>query len=100
MTGGGTPLEQALTALDAELGLRPLGVLPDEPSELDKLGLVILDDPRGLGPEARSALSGFVERGGLSLALLGPSVESVEIGATLGPSRSAPRTGTKAGRVG
>jgi hypothetical protein len=85
VTGGGTPLEQALTALDAEIGLRPLAVLPDEPSELDKLGLVILDDPRGLGPEARSALTGFVERGGLSLALLGPSVESVEIGATLEP---------------
>jgi hypothetical protein len=84
-TGGGTPLEQALIALEADLALRPLAVVPDEPAELDKLGLVVLDDPRGLGPEARAALSGFVERGGIGLALLGPSVEGVEIGATLEP---------------
>jgi hypothetical protein len=85
VTGGGTPLEQALVALEADLALRPLAVMPDDPAELDKLGLVVLDDPRGLGPEARAALSGFVERGGIALALLGPSVEAVEIGATLEP---------------
>ena len=85
VTGGATPLEQALTALEADLALRPLAVLPDEPRDLDALGLVVLDDPRGLGPEARSALAAFVERGGLALALLGPSVEGVEIGATLEP---------------
>jgi Mg-chelatase subunit ChlD len=85
VTGGATPLEQALAALDAELALRPLSLLPEESAELDKFGLVILDDPRGLGPEARAGLTGFVERGGLALALLGPSVESVEIGATLEP---------------
>jgi hypothetical protein len=85
VTGGGTPLEQALAALEAELSLRPLAMLPDDAAELDRLGLVVLDDPRGLGPEARGALSGFVERGGLALALLGPSVERVEIGATLEP---------------
>jgi Mg-chelatase subunit ChlD len=85
VTGGGTPLEQALVALEAGLSVRPLAVLPDDGSELDKLGLVVLDDPRGLGPEARSVVSGFVERGGLGLALLGPSVETVEIGGTLEP---------------
>jgi hypothetical protein len=85
VTGGATPLEQALAALEAELALRPLAVLPDEQSELDTFGLIVLDDPRGLGPEARAALGGFVERGGLAVALLGPSVESVEIGATLEP---------------
>ncbi len=85
VTGGGTPLEQALVALEADLSLRPLAVVPDEPSELDKIGLLVLDDPRGFGPEARAALSGFVERGGIALALLGPSVESLEIGATLEP---------------
>ena len=84
-TGGATPLEQALVALEAELSVRPLAVLPDEPKELDSFGLIVLDDPRGLGPEARAGLSGFVERGGLALALLGPSVEAVEIGATLEP---------------
>jgi hypothetical protein len=85
VTGGGTPLEQALLALEADLALRPLAVLPDEASELDAFGLILLDDPRGLGPEARAGLSGFVERGGVAVALLGPSVESVEIGATLEP---------------
>jgi Mg-chelatase subunit ChlD len=85
VTGGGTPLEQALVALEAGLSVRPLAVLPDDANELDKLGLVVLDDPRGLGPEARSVLSGFVERGGLGLALLGPSIEAVEIGGTLEP---------------
>jgi hypothetical protein len=85
VTGGGTPLEQALVALEAGLFVRPLAVLPDDAHELDKLGLVVLDDPRGLGPEARAVLSGFVERGGLGLALLGPSIEAVEIGGTLEP---------------
>jgi Mg-chelatase subunit ChlD len=85
VTGGGTPLEQALVALEADLSLRPLAVVPDEPAELDKIGLLVLDDPRGFGPEARAALSGFVERGGIALALLGPSVGGLEIGATLEP---------------
>jgi hypothetical protein len=108
VTGGATPLEQALAALEADLALRPLAVLPEEPNELDKFGLVVLDDPRGLGPEARSVLSGFVERGGLALALLGPSVESVEIGATLEPfafgaarwERKPAAVGAKPGSLG
>ncbi|HEX6273561.1 MAG TPA: VWA domain-containing protein, partial [Polyangiaceae bacterium] len=107
-TGGATPLEQALVALEADLAQRPLAVLPDEASELDAFGLILLDDPRGLGPEVRAGLSGFVERGGVAVALLGPSVESVEIGATLEPfafgaarwERKPATPGAKVGSLG
>jgi len=90
VTGGPPLIEQVITALDRELRLRPLGVVPDQPSELEHEALLVLDDPTGLGPEARSALTAFAERGGTALALLGPRVETARLGATLEPFASGP----------
>ncbi|HEY3494557.1 MAG TPA: VWA domain-containing protein, partial [Polyangiaceae bacterium] len=99
VTGGPTLVEQALHALEGEIKLRPLGVLPDQGSELDPYALVLLDDPAGLTPEARSALSGWVERGGIAVALLGPRAETAKLGSPLEPFAAGQvrwETGTKA----
>ncbi len=84
-TGGPTLLEQATRALDAQIEVQPLSVVPEHASELEKHALVLLDDPPGLAPEARSALAEFVERGGVAVALIGPNADSVQLGSTLEP---------------
>ncbi len=85
MTGGPTVLEQALHALTEELEVRPLELLPEALAELRRFGALILDDPGGLPPASRAALSAYLERGGVVLALLGPRVEDVQLGSTLEP---------------
>jgi Mg-chelatase subunit ChlD len=85
VTGGAPLVEQVLTALERDITLRPLTVVPDQAADLENDALVLLDDPAGLGPEARAALSAFVEQGGAAVALLGPRAEARRIGATLAP---------------
>jgi hypothetical protein len=84
-TGGPTLLEQAARALDAQIDVQPLSVVPEHAPELEKHALLVLDDPPGLAPEARAALSEFVERGGVAVALVGPNADSVQLGSTLEP---------------
>jgi hypothetical protein len=84
-TGGAPVLEQALAALQSNALVHPLALLPDDPSELRGSALVLLDDPGGITPEARSALSTFVEQGGVAVAFLGPRAEQTPLGATLEP---------------
>lgn len=84
-TGGPPLVEQAIGALESDVALRPLAVLPDQTSELDGFGLMVLDDPAGLTPEARAALTAWVERGGLALGLLGPRAETTKLGSPLEP---------------
>jgi hypothetical protein len=84
-TGGPTVLEQALEALAADAVVRPQTLLPDEPNELASVAALVLDDPAGIPPEARLAITDWVSRGGVALALLGPRVESAKLGATLEP---------------
>jgi hypothetical protein len=84
-TGGPPLVEQAIRALESDVALRPLAVLPDQTSELDRYGLMVLDDPAGLSPEARSALTAWIERGGLALSLLGPRAETTKLGSPLEP---------------
>lgn len=83
-TGGPTLVEQALGAL-GDVSVRPLAILPEDPRELSAVGAIVLDDPGGMGPEVRRALSSWVSRGGVVLALLGPRAERREIGSTLEP---------------
>ncbi|HEV8547809.1 MAG TPA: VWA domain-containing protein [Polyangiaceae bacterium] len=85
VTGGPPLVEQVIAALDREIALRPLSVVPDQPAELERDALLVLDDPAGLGPEARSALVSFAEHGGTAVALLGPRTENGRLGATLEP---------------
>lgn len=84
-TGGATVVEQALEALALDVGVKPLPTLPDDPKELERFPALVLDDPGGLGPEARAALVEWLEHGGVALALLGPRAESVQLGTTLEP---------------
>jgi hypothetical protein len=78
-------LEQAARALDAQIEVQPLSVVPEHAPELEKHALLVLDDPPGLAPEARAALAEFVERGGVAVALIGPNADSVQLGSTLEP---------------
>jgi hypothetical protein len=84
-TGGPPVLEQAIGALESSAALHPTAVLPDDANEYRNNALLLLDDPGGITPEARSALSSFVERGGVAVAFLGPRVEQTPLGATLEP---------------
>lgn len=83
-TGGPSLVEQALGAL-GEVSVRPLAILPEDPRELSRIVALVLDDPGGMGPEVRHALTDWVSRGGVALALLGPRAERREIGSTLEP---------------
>ncbi len=85
-TGGAPVLEQALAALQSTAVLHPSALLPDNPSELTGNALVLLDDPAGITPEARTALATFVEQqGGVAVAFLGPRAEQTPLGSTLEP---------------
>ena len=85
VTGGPPLVEQVITALERDIALRPISVVPDQAEELERDALLILDDPAGLSPEARGALGAFAERGGTAVALLGPRAELGRLGATLEP---------------
>jgi hypothetical protein len=84
-TGGPPVLEQALSALDGNAELHPIALLPDDANEFHNNGLLLLDDPGGITPEARGALVAFVEQGGVAVAFLGPRAEQTPLGATLEP---------------
>lgn len=84
-TGGPTVLEQALASLGRRMPVRPLALVPDDPQALRGYAVLIVDDPVGLSPEARSALGTWLEHGGVALGLLGPRVDSVQLGSTLEP---------------
>ncbi|MEI9937749.1 MAG: VWA domain-containing protein [Pseudomonadota bacterium] len=84
-TGGPPVLEQAVGALETSAALHPIALLPDDANEYRNNALLLLDDPGGITPEARSALGTFVERGGVAVAFLGPRVEQTPLGATLEP---------------
>jgi hypothetical protein len=88
-TGGPSLVEQALSALGGDIAVRPLSVLPEQSEQLSRYGALILDDPSGLGPEMRSALVAWVNRGGVAAALFGRRAESAVIGATLEPFAQA-----------
>ena len=84
-TGGPPVIEQAVGALETSATLHPIAVLPDDVNEYRNNALLLLDDPGGITPEARGALTGFVERGGVAVAFLGPRVDQTPLGATLEP---------------
>jgi hypothetical protein len=85
ITGGPPLIEQALASLNTEAVLRPLSTLPQDGAELRGLGAIVVDDPAGLTPEARSALTEWLDKGGVALALLGPRARNSQLGATLEP---------------
>jgi VWA domain-containing protein/aerotolerance regulator-like protein len=85
VTGGPTVIEQALGAVRPELIVRPLAMLPDETRELQPYAALVLNDPAGLAPESRAALTEWVESGGVALGLLGPASSGLQLSSTLEP---------------
>jgi hypothetical protein len=84
-TGGAPVVEQALTALQLDIAVRPLPQIPDRAEDLGAFVGVLLDDPPGLTPEERRALGAFVERGGVLLLALGTRASAPPLGASLEP---------------
>jgi hypothetical protein len=84
-TGGTTLLEQALSALEGQLLVRPLPVAPDDARDLEGHAALVLDDPTGLTPETRAAITTWVERGGVAMVMLGPRAATAQLGSTLEP---------------
>ncbi|HYP97972.1 MAG TPA: BatA and WFA domain-containing protein [Polyangiaceae bacterium] len=84
-TGGPPVLEQAVSALESSATIHPIALLPDDVNEYRNNALLLLDDPGGITPEARGALTTFVERGGVAVAFFGPRVDQTPLGATLEP---------------
>jgi hypothetical protein len=84
-TGGAPPVEQALSALELDMRVRPLPLLPDRPDELAPFAGIVIEDPPGFTPEARRSLGAWVERGGVVLLALGPHAPLAPLGATFEP---------------
>ncbi|HEX2880908.1 MAG TPA: VWA domain-containing protein, partial [Polyangiaceae bacterium] len=85
ITGGATVIEQALGALDNQIIIKPMSMLPDSVKQLEPFAALVIDDPPGLGPEARVALELWVKRGGVVLGLLGPAVQLAQLSSNLEP---------------
>ncbi|MEN9577901.1 MAG: hypothetical protein RJA70_910 [Pseudomonadota bacterium] len=85
VTGGPTLLEQALSALEPNLTVKPLGAVPQSAEALAKYAALLVDDPPGMSPESRAALQEWIAKGGVALGLLGPSAASAQLAASLDP---------------
>jgi len=96
-TGGPPAVEQALEALETGAVVRPLPVAPETADELAAYMAIVIDDPPGLTPEARRALTAWLDKGGVALLAIGPRAASAPIGSSLEPFLlSAPRWETSA----
>jgi hypothetical protein len=62
-----------------------LSIVPESEQEVAGLSVLLLDDPPGLSPEARTALERWVREGGVLVGLLGPAANSAELASTLEP---------------
>lgn len=85
-TGGASPVEQALTALELGVAQKPMPSPPERADELLGLAGLVLDDTPGLTPEARRALATFFEKGGVALVGLGPRAASAPLGTSFEPA--------------
>ncbi|HWL89285.1 MAG TPA: VWA domain-containing protein, partial [Polyangiaceae bacterium] len=85
VTGGAPLIEQALSALKLDVGVRPIPVFPERAEDLAAFVGVVLDDPPGLTPEQRRALGDFMDNGGVTLLALGPRAAVAPLGASFEP---------------
>ncbi|MGC4094483.1 MAG: BatA and WFA domain-containing protein [Polyangiaceae bacterium] len=90
LSGATNLVEQALRALGEDVAVRPLSVLPDDATTLNRYAALLLDDPSGLGPEVRTALEQWVQRGGVATAFLGERAQNTVLGLTLEPFSQGP----------
>ncbi len=84
-TGGPPPVEQALSSLQLGVQVQPLPAVPELASELDPLGVLIVDDAPGFIPVVRRRLAAWVKRGGVMLLTLGPRAAAAPLGAGFSP---------------
>ncbi|HEY3595176.1 MAG TPA: VWA domain-containing protein [Polyangiaceae bacterium] len=85
VTGGAPPVEQALSALELDIQVRPLPLVPDRADDLLAYAGIILEDPAGFTPEARRSLGTWLDRGGVALLALGPHAPLAPLGASFEP---------------
>jgi hypothetical protein len=85
VTGGAPPVEQALSALELGIEVRPLPLAPDRVDELATYAGIILEDPAGFTPEVRRSLGTWLDRGGVALLALGPHASLAPLGASFEP---------------
>lgn len=85
ITGGPTVIEQAFSALDPTLDVRPLAELPEAAQDLKRYAALVVDDPPGLSPEERAPLVEWLSSGGVALGLLGPSATNAQLSANIEP---------------
>lgn len=85
VTGGAPPVEQALSALELDMRVRPLPLLPDRPEEMSPFAGVVIEDPAGFTPEARRSLGTWLEHGGVAFLALGPHAPLSPLGASFEP---------------
>jgi von Willebrand factor type A domain/Aerotolerance regulator N-terminal len=85
ITGGPTVIEQAFSALDPSLDIRPLAELPEAAQDLKRYAALVVDDPPGLSPEERAPLVEWLSAGGVALGLLGPSATNAQLSANIEP---------------
>lgn len=92
--GTATVIEQALLALTSTTtpgqgpvgDIRPLPVVPEDEKELEPYAALIIDDPPGLSPESRTALSQWLaNKAGFAAAFLGPNVQAAQLGSSFEP---------------
>ncbi len=86
VTGGAPIVEQALAALRLDVAVRPIPAMPDRGVDFEGFVGAIVDDPSGLTPEQRRALTSFLEQGGEALLALGPRAASAPLGSSLEPA--------------
>lgn len=84
-TGAGTVLSVAIEALDRDVRVQELSLMPDNVDELDSLNAIIIDDPSGFTPESRDALGLWVQEGGVAVLFVGPGVERTPLGNEFSP---------------
>ena len=84
-TGAGTVLQAAIEALDRDVRVQNLSILPDRGTGLKSFGALLIDDPSGFTPEVRDALSHWVSGGGVGVLFLGPGISHAPLGSDFSP---------------
>lgn len=90
-TSGQTVIELGLTALQKDVHVEVLTLLPDTEQAITRYSALILDDPPGLTPETQETLEAWIKNGGVALLLLGPHSQRAPLSAGFWPfTRTSP----------
>ncbi len=84
-TGAGTVLQAGLEALERNLRVETLSLLPDQSADLNRFAGLMIDDPSGFTPEVREALQAWVQEGGVAVLLLGEGINRTPLGSDFSP---------------